>query len=108
MKILKTISALLLAACFAIGCKKETENVTIAAFPTGNANLKVIYASPYVIRDSIQIKINDVRVSNTFIGNSTTFLPTPFPGGGLNTGGDNRPFYLSVTPGLTKIFVSVP
>jgi len=108
MKIFKIISLIFLAALLSIGCKKESDLVTITTFPENNANLKVIYASAYTFRDSVQIKINDVRVSNTFLGNSLGNLPTPFPGGGMNTGGDSRPFYLSVKPGLTKIFVSVP
>lgn len=111
MKILKLIIYILFAAVFSIGCKKESEVVTTTTQNEMDAKLKVIYASAYVIRDSIQIKINDIRVSNTFLGissSNTAPVPTPFPGGGLNTGGDNRPFYLSITPGDTKIFVSVP
>lgn len=110
MKIFRyQIYTILLATILCSSCKKE-DSITVVPETNelNNARLKVIYASAYVIRDSVQIKINDVRVSNTFIGNSTANLPTPFPGGGLNTGGDARPFYLSVRPGDTKIFVSVP
>lgn len=103
------IYTLLLLALVLSGCKKESSVTVIPeSNDPNNARLKVIYASAYSIRDSVQIKLNDVRVSNTFLGNSTTNLPTPFPGGGLNTGGDARPFYLSVPAGETKIFISVP
>ena len=103
------ICTILFATVVMMGCKKDDSFTVIPESNNANdARLKIIYASSYAIRDSVQIKINDVRVSNTFLGNSTTNLPTPFPGGGLNTGGDARPFYLSVPPGDTKIFVSVP
>jgi len=89
-------------------CDKEYESPVPETFNNGKALLKVVYASAYNARDSVQIKLNDVRVSHTFIGNSTTNLPTPFPGGGLNTGGSNFPYYLEVNPGNTKVFVSTP
>ncbi|HEX8462301.1 MAG TPA: DUF4397 domain-containing protein, partial [Segetibacter sp.] len=69
---------------------------------TGKANLKIIHASPYTINYSAQLKVNDVRVSNNIIN------ATPFPGGGLNTQGSNMPWYLALTPGSTKISLSVP
>lgn len=99
-----TSSVLMLSSC-----DKEVE--LIGAFenlPKDKAFLKVVYCSAYPTRDSVQIKINDTRVSNTFISLGATFLPTPFPGGGINTGGSSAPDYLVVDPSSIKVSVSIP
>lgn len=85
------------------GCKKEFKPVAEyqTSVPT-QANLKINYNSAYNANPSVQIKINDVRVSNLLTAR------TPFPGGGFNTGGDNRPDYLQVNPGAVKISISIP
>ena len=66
------------------------------------ANLKINYNSAYTANPSVQIKINDVKVSYLITAR------TPFPGGGFNTNGDNRPDYLQVAPGNIKVSISIP
>jgi hypothetical protein len=109
MKIFKQLFFISLVALLMSGCKKEDSVPLPITYSNGNiAKLKVVYVSSYNIRDSIQLKINDVRVSNAFLLLTSTNTPTPFPGGGLNTGGSNFNYYLDLTPGDTRIQVSVP
>lgn len=84
-------------------CEKEAEKTAdFALVSEGDARLKINYNSAYTANPSVQLKINDVRVSNLI----TT--RTPFPGGGYNTNGDSRPDYLQVKPGAVKLTVSIP
>ncbi len=111
MKIYSFITVTAIAALAVVtGCKKEAEKSPFDVTYSGSsmASLKVIYTSPYFKRDSVQIKINDARVTNTFLSPTTTNTPTPFPGGGLNTGGGSVPDYFLLTPGDTKISVAIP
>jgi Domain of unknown function (DUF4397) len=105
MKKILTISALALSfTSLVIGCKKELKlEAGIRTVDTQNkALLKIVNASAYTVIDSVQLKINDVRVSNSIR------YTTPFPGGGLNTGGSNFPWYLETNPGASKISFTVP
>ncbi len=111
MKIYSFLTLTAIAALAAVtGCKKEAEKSPIDVNYSGSngASLKVIYTSPYFKRDSVHIKINDARVSNTFLSPTTSNTPIPFPGGGLNTGGSNFPDYFLLAPGDTKIAVAIP
>lgn len=85
-----------------ISCDKELVTQLDTEFPVGQTNLKIIHASAYVTNYSAQLKVNGTRVSNNITN------ATPFPGGGLNTGGASSPWYMSLTPGLTIISLSVP
>ena len=81
-------------------CNKETDYKATQTFPTGNtAYLKVNYASLHASNPSVQIAINDVRVSGSIVGR------TPFPGGGFNTGGASLPDYLAVNAGVNKLSI---
>lgn len=87
----------------AAGCKKEAEKIAdFQLHPSTNAGLKINFVSTYARNPTFQLKVNDTRVSNLI----TT--RTPFPGGGFNTNGDNRPDYLSVVPGATKVAATIP
>lgn len=83
-------------------CKKNVITPLPISSPAGMANLKIVHESNYAISYLVQLKVNDVRVSNNLIYN------TPFPGGGLNTVGSNQPLYLALTPGSAKITISMP
>jgi len=86
-----------------MGCKKEAEKIAdFTLVPTSQALLKINYNSAYNLNPSVQLKVNDTRVSGLITAR------TPFPGGGFNTNGDNRPDYLPVTPGSVKLGVSIP
>lgn len=96
------ISSLLSIALFS-SCKKEFKPVAEYDVPENSqAKLKINFASVYRANPNVQIKVNDVRVSNLLTAR------TPFPGGGFNTGGDNRPDYLALNPGSSKIGISIP
>ncbi len=104
MKKSKAIFSILAAVTLAFGCKKQVaEPIAVYAIPDGSkAGLKVNYASVYRANPNVQIKVNSERVSNLLTAR------TPFPGGGYNTNGDNRPDYLVVTPGPATVGVSIP
>ena len=84
------------------GCKKNEFNLKENVFVSGKALLKVNFVSSYRANPVYQIKIDSVRVSS-----SLTFF-TPFPGGGLNTGGGNYADFIGVEPGSRKITISLP
>jgi hypothetical protein len=104
MKYIKSLLILLAASTFFIaGCTKPdiVTQMDVASYSSAMTNLKIVYASAYTTNYSVQLKVNDERVS----GNIS--YSTPFPGGGLNTGGSNVPWYLAIKPGITKIGMSV-
>jgi hypothetical protein len=84
------------------GCEKNKFNLKDNTFITGQASLKINYFSSYQANPQYQIKIDGIRVSNVL-----TFA-TPFPGGGLNTGGGAYADYLSVAPGDRKVSITRP
>jgi hypothetical protein len=102
-KILINASAFIALIIIIAGCEKKSERVVDFAPPASSqAFLKVNYASAYRNNPSVQLKINDVRVSNPFT------YAYPFPGGGLNTGGSSEDNYFAVEPGAVKISISIP
>jgi hypothetical protein len=84
------------------GCKKNKFNLKDTTFIDGKASLKVNFISSYQKNPTFQIKVDGIRVSN----NLTYF--TPFPGGGLNTGGGSYADYLAIEPGQRKVSISLP
>ncbi len=68
----------------------------------GIAYLKINYLSAYRSNPSVQLKVNDTRVSNLI-----TFR-TPFPGGGFNTGGGSTADYLAVKTGDNTVSITIP
>ena len=102
MKFYPIITLIGAVALLFIGCRKDrTGNLETTAV-LGKANLKVIHVSPYTTNYNTQLRINTVRVSGILPYN------TPFPGGGLNTGGSNMPWYMALHPGPTFINLTVP
>lgn len=81
-------------------CEKNGLNISSSDDATNQAQLKVVFFSSYRANPGYQVKINDVRVSNALT------YATPFPGGGLNTGGGSTSDYLAVTPGQAKVSIS--
>lgn len=91
--ILGSLSLLAMAACK----KNELDLVGTNPPPQNSAYLKVVHASAYTVNYVVNLKLNDGRVSNNIS------YSTPFPGGGLNTGGSTQPWYLAVNSGSTKL-----
>lgn len=86
-----------------VGCKKSKDyKAEFDRTGPNNTLLKVIYASAYSLNPTVQLSIDDVRVSGLITGR------TPFPGGGYNTAGSNFADYLALTPGSRKLSVSIP
>src|SRR5687767_2029386 len=102
MKYIKPILLASMMITLFAACKKHLISPLPIRDNAGMANLKIVHESNYSISHTVQLKVNDVRVSNNLVYN------TPFPGGGLNTGGSNFPWYVAVTPGSAKITISRP
>lgn len=102
MKKLKLITCLfLLSALVFTACKKNGFSLKDNIFLDGKASLKINYFSALQAKPIYQIKIDGQRVSNGLV------YPTPYPGGGLNTGGGSYADYLAVDPGSRKVDVSI-
>lgn len=103
MKSLQSIVYIAVAGLLISGCKREdVASLIDSQSPAGLANVKIIYASAYTVNSSVHLRLNGVRVSNNITNT------TPFPGGGLNTGGASSPWYLGVTPGITTVTLAIP
>ncbi len=91
-------------------CKKNQLNLSNTLATDNAAYLKIHWLSPSFLTQGVQVKINNVRVSNLLgLGyTSTTQYAMPFPGGGLNTGGNNKSDYLLVDAGEMEVSISVP
>jgi hypothetical protein len=101
----KFICALAMIVSFAACTKNELEITGGTVLNTSNAQAKIFFVSAYRANPTYQININDVRVSN-LLGGATN--PTPFPGGGLNTGGSSTGDYIAVNAGTLKISFAIP
>lgn len=91
-------------------CEKNELNLSSPLANDNAAYLKILWVSPSFNTQGVQVKIDDTRVSNLLgLGfTSTTQYAMPFPGGGLNTGGNNKSDYLLVNAGELDVNISVP
>jgi hypothetical protein len=106
----KTATLLLLATCaFLVSCEKN-ELHTSALHPVGEneSRVKVVNLSFYQKNPGYQISLNGERVSNLLSSTGTSPNPTPFPGGGLATGGGNAPDYMLVPAQQNTIKLVIP
>ncbi|MBC7830068.1 MAG: DUF4397 domain-containing protein [Chitinophagaceae bacterium] len=99
------IIAGLMAMIFLAGCEKNTFRISNYITAGEQAQVKINFFSMYRALPVYQIKVNDVRVSSNL---SISPNPTPFPGGGLNTGGASTADYLAINPGVAKVAISLP
>ena len=103
MKIIN--GSLLIFVCISAllwSCKKNKLTVSPYEYTAGQALLKINYSCPYCRNPGVQVKINGEKVS------SIITYSTPYPGGGLNTGGNTYADYLSVKPGANTVSLSIP
>jgi hypothetical protein len=111
MSIYKLATALLPLACCALlaGCEKNTLQ-TSAYTPAGEstAQVKVVFTSPYKSNPRYQINVNGQRVSTVLSATGTALNITPYPGGGLNTGGNSTADYLLVPAQQNTISIAIP
>ncbi|MBN9298307.1 MAG: DUF4397 domain-containing protein [Filimonas sp.] len=89
--------AVVSVSILAYSCKKNEFRTNEYLDATGLAQIKVVCFSPDSANPSVQIYINDERVSN-----NVAITNQPFPGGGYNTGGDTYNGYLAIAPGNAK------
>jgi len=106
MKKVFIISLLASTALFSVSCYKDPKDrayIAESSFSNStNALLKINYLSAYAGNPSVQLSINNQRVSGLIAGR------TPFPGGGYNTNGSSFPDYLSVKPGTAVLTIAIP
>jgi len=89
-------------AAVLMSCEKKVVTQLETESNFGKGNLKIIHASAYITNYSVRLKVNDQWVSSVITN------ATPFPGGGLNTGGSSSPWYLALNPGNAKISLIIP
>jgi hypothetical protein len=102
MKRVFSIIAFLMLATWWVGCEKNKYGVTERTEVTDKALVKIGYFVASITNQPVQAKINGSRVSPTLAYN------TPFPGGGLNTGGSNNSDFLVLDPGNVNVQLSIP
>lgn len=90
------------ASLIAAACKKNTFHITERTPVENMARLKVGVFTPSITNPGVQILVNGQRMSGI------VSYPTPFPGGGLNTGGSNNSDYLNIPPGEANIDINAP
>jgi hypothetical protein len=101
-KILKAV-ALFSTMLIVGGCEKnEIKYGEFDVVTPEQALVKVNFVSSYITNPQINISIDGNRVSNPITSR------TPFPGGGLNTGGGSTADYMALTPGAHTIKIAVP
>ncbi len=103
----KKLILILFISCLGLvsfyGCtKNELKTTQVDLLQSNEAQVKVMFASFYRSNPRIYIKVNEQLASSVL----TTF--TPFPGGGLNTGGGSTADYLRVGSGEVNFSVAVP
>jgi hypothetical protein len=108
--IIKLCSALICGSVLLMGCEKNKLNLSDNIDPSNGGYFKLGWVSPGMNTQGVQLKINGQRVSNQlgFRFTSTTQYVMPFPGGGLNTGGNNKNDYLAVDTTDLQIELSIP
>ncbi len=94
-------SALCIMIAFS-GCKKNTLHSSPFDYADGQSLFKINYSMPYNKNPAVQLSVDGVRQSNLLT------YSTPFPGGGLNTGGSNYADYLAVSPGSHTVTIAIP
>lgn len=85
-------------------CEKNKLAEKVEIDPSGTASVKLGYFSQYIAANNVgvQAKFDNERVTNTFTS------PTPYPGGGFNTGGNSFADYLSIAAGTRNLIISIP
>ena len=101
----KFICTLIMITSFAACTKNELNISESTRLDESRAQAKIFFVSAYRTAPTYQININDIRVSNTIAPGSN---PTPFPGGGFNTGGSSTSDYIGVPAGLVKVSFATP
>jgi hypothetical protein len=98
---IKTFAVIFCTGIIIMACKKNQLTVSPYDYGDDKALFKINYACATALNPAVRLKINDVIVSNNIT------YATPFPGGGLNTGGGSTADYLQAEPGTNTIKLSI-
>lgn len=96
---------ILTALVLVIACKKNELRQSPFDGIDGKALVKINYSCPYFSRTTAPVIPNRqvwIRINGNLVSSAITYS-TPYPGGGLNTGGNSFADYLSVNPGVNNI-----
>lgn len=111
MSTYKLATVLISLACCALlaGCDKNTLYTSeYTPVSETTAQVKVIFTSPYKSNPRYQINLNGQRASTVLTATGTALNITPYPGGGLNTGGNSTADYLLVPAQQNTISIAIP
>jgi hypothetical protein len=104
-----TIYMILAACIFIAGCEKNKLHTSdFRPITESESRVKVVFMSTYRANPRYQINLNGQRVSPLLSATGTSPLPTPFPGGGISTGGSNAPDYLAIPAQQNTISIAIP
>ncbi|GEM_PF-578406 len=106
-KIKITLTAVVATMLLIIACKKNELRQSPFDGIDGKAMVKINYSCPYFSRSTAPIIPNRqvwIRINENLVSSPITYS-TPYPGGGLNTGGNSFADYLSVNPGMNKVSI---
>lgn len=93
-----------------LACKKNELRQSPFDGVDGKALVKFNYSSPYFYRTTAPVIPNravTIKINGKIVSSAITYS-TPYPGGGLNTGGNSYADYLSADPGINTISVVIP
>lgn len=112
MKFLKILLAVfVVTTCLLLACKKNELRQSPFDGVDGKALVKFNYSSPYFYRTTplpaVPNRAVTIKINGKIVSSPITYS-TPYPGGGLNTGGNSFADYLSAQPGMNTISVVIP
>lgn len=111
MRFLKIILAVFVTTTGLLwACKKNELRQTPFDGVEGKALVKFNYSSPYFYKTTAPVVPNravTIKINGKIVSSPITYS-TPYPGGGLNTGGNSYADYLSAEPGMNTISVVIP
>lgn len=111
MRFLKIALAVFIATtAVLLACKKNELRQSPFDGVGGKALVKFNYSSPYFYRTTapaIPNKAVTIKINGKIVSSPITYS-TPYPGGGLNTGGNSYADYLSANAGLNTVSIVIP
>ena len=103
-----SFTVILATVLLMIACKKNELRQSPFDLIDGKALVKINYSCPYISRTTPLPAITNrsvwIRINGKVVSSGITYS-TPYPGGGLNTGGNSFADYLSTTPGVNNISI---
>lgn len=104
------LTVLTITSIMLVACEKNVLRQSPFHGVEGKALVKFNYSSPYFYRTTAPVVPNravTIKINGKIVSSPITYS-TPYPGGGLNTGGNSFADYLSAEPGLNTISIVIP